>query len=490
MRDPVRRTPTWPAFVVAAVALCCRLVPVLRGGGLVGKDVYDPSVYYAAAVGLATGRLPYRDFLLLHPPGVLLVLQPFVAIGTAFGDPFGMASARVGFMLMGAASTVLVYRLLLRQSLAAALAGASLYAVWFPAIYSERSVFLESLGTLLLLLGVTAVLGARPGTRGSVWTVLGGVALGFSACVKIWGVVPLAALAAWLWWRRGRSAALRFTLGSAAAVVAVCLPFAVLGPQMWRMVVLDQLARTPPGAGPLERLRVILGLGPVPASVGVLPLVLAAGVTLVAVRVALGGVDGQLYVVLTAACSATLLVESTWFSHYAAFAAAPLCLLFGTAAGWLAGVLAAPRTRRVVLGAGLASLAVVAGLWTATRIGSDMQGERIGEILAGRQGCVTTDNPATLILSGTLRRNLSSGCPLVVDLGGYVLDFARRDGTTSVRPENAAFQEFAMSYLRSGTSTMVVRFGLGGFTPANLRTIDSWAVVGQAGRTIVRQPAP
>ena len=65
------------AITIAAIAFVVRLVPVLRGGGLFGIGNYDDGVYYAAATGLIHGRLPYQDFLLLHPPGMPLLLTPF-----------------------------------------------------------------------------------------------------------------------------------------------------------------------------------------------------------------------------------------------------------------------------------------------------------------------------------------------------------------------------------------------------------------------------
>src|SRR6478752_192045 len=98
--EPTRPWHRWVPIAIAGVAFVCRLVPVVRGGGLSGMDTYDPSVYYAAAVGLFTGRLPYRDFLLLHPPGILLALQPFAALGALVGDPVAMASTRVAFMVL------------------------------------------------------------------------------------------------------------------------------------------------------------------------------------------------------------------------------------------------------------------------------------------------------------------------------------------------------------------------------------------------------
>jgi hypothetical protein len=56
------------AIAIAVITFVFRLVPVLRGGGLFGLGNYDDGVYYAAGNGLAHGLLPYRDFLLLHPP--------------------------------------------------------------------------------------------------------------------------------------------------------------------------------------------------------------------------------------------------------------------------------------------------------------------------------------------------------------------------------------------------------------------------------------
>ncbi len=65
--------------------------------------------------------------------------------------------------------------------------------------------------------------------------------------MKIWGVVLIAALCLWLWFAEGFRAALLAGLGALAMVAAVMGPFAILAPQMWRMVIFDQLGR--PAAG-------------------------------------------------------------------------------------------------------------------------------------------------------------------------------------------------------------------------------------------------
>jgi alpha-1,2-mannosyltransferase len=112
------------ALAIAAIAFVVRLVPVLRGGGLFGLGNYDDGVYYAAATGLVHGLLPYRDFLLLHPPGMLLLLSPFAGLAQLTSDPYGFAAARVAWMLLGAVNAVLIWRILRPIGLIAALFGA------------------------------------------------------------------------------------------------------------------------------------------------------------------------------------------------------------------------------------------------------------------------------------------------------------------------------------------------------------------------------
>jgi hypothetical protein len=71
-------------IVAFGVALAARLVPLLRGGGLYALGNYDDGVHFAAAMGVIHDLLPYRDFVFLHPPGVLLALAPFADV---LGEP-------------------------------------------------------------------------------------------------------------------------------------------------------------------------------------------------------------------------------------------------------------------------------------------------------------------------------------------------------------------------------------------------------------------
>jgi 4-amino-4-deoxy-L-arabinose transferase-like glycosyltransferase len=482
-----RRWRLWIPAGIAVVAFLSRLIPVLRGGGLFGVDTYDPSVYYAAAVGLFSGRLPYQDFLLLHPPGILIALQPFAALGAVVGDPDAMASARVAFMLLGAGSTLLVYRILTPQHRYAALVGAGAYAVWYPAVYSERSVRLEAVATFVVLVGILLL--QRWLAEPSTILMLGaGAMFGLGAAVKIWGVVPVVVLLIWLAWRHGWRPAAVALAGAAGAVLLVLVPFGMAWPELWRMVILDQLGRPRTAALVIAgRFVDILGLAFLPRLVAIVPALLLGAATLAALWLAWRNTLGQLFVLLTVASGLTLLASPTWFGHYAAFLAAPLCLVYGTAFSEFLKVTAGQKNRRVAITIVMSGLAIIGTVVMAKHDGTPLEGQQLASVLADRAGCVTTDNPTTLIFSNTLRRNLAAGCPLVVDLGGYIYDLYSAGGSIR-RASNPAFQRFALHYLGRGTATALIRFGPGDLSRHSRRVIDTWPILGQYGPLIVRQP--
>ena len=114
----------WLIMAAAAlVAFLARRDLVVRHAGLLGLHGYDDGVYYAGAAALLAGRMPYRDFVLLHPPGILLVLAPFAEIGALTSDQDGLASVRVGFWLVGAVNAALVARVAAREGPTAAAVG-------------------------------------------------------------------------------------------------------------------------------------------------------------------------------------------------------------------------------------------------------------------------------------------------------------------------------------------------------------------------------
>src|SRR3954447_20009959 len=214
-----RRTPAlWIIMcAVAVVAVVARGWLVLGHAGLAGLEGYDDGVYYAGAAALVAGRSPYGDFLFLHPPGILLALSPFAALGAVTSDPVGLAAARVAFWVLGGLNAALVARVASRQGVVAAWVGGLAYALWYPAIYAERTSLLEALGNTGLLVALLLLGRAGPASRRA--QVLAGVAVGLSACVKIWMVVPLAVLVVWQVLTAGWRSGARLAAGAVAAAL-------------------------------------------------------------------------------------------------------------------------------------------------------------------------------------------------------------------------------------------------------------------------------
>ena len=482
----------WSAVlaVVAVVAFASRLVPVLRGSGLWGLTGYDGGVYYAAAAGLAHGRLPYVDFLLLHPPGILLALVPFGLLGRVIGDPDAQAAARLVWMGLGTLSALLVALTLRRRGPAVALVGGLLYGVWVPALYVERTTALEAL-TGVLTMGAVLLL-TRPAAQalGPRGAVVAGLLLGAATATKIWGVAPLVVLAVWCASAYGVRRAVQLLVGAAVAAFVICLPFFVRSPVlMWDMVVGAQLGRRRVPVDWYTKAVDTAGLTNVQGAKTELLVVVTLAV-LVAVALSWRSRVGQVATLLLVVGLALLAASPAWAVDYASLVAAPIALLAGTATGvarrWWAG----RRAGSFVPVAAVLALVVGYAVASApeTTFGERFPGRSLAAVVADRPGCVTSDDPAALVAADVIGRNIERGCPLVVDLGGYSYYLQPGASARTSRPDNAQWQRFVLDYSGSGTANVVVRFEDGGTTRATRRTIESWPVIGHAGRYPVRQP--
>lgn len=481
------------AILVAAIAFAARLTPLLRGGGLYGLGNYDDGVHFAAAVGLTHGLAPYRDFLFLHPPGVILALFPFALLGHVIGDANGFAVARLAWMTLGAVNAVLVMRVLRSSGPGPALLAGLFYAVFPPAVYSEQSTLLEAPATACLLVAVNLLTVRRQSQAiGRRAALLAGVLVGVSAGVKIWGVVVVAAVVAWYAVAQGRRRSATVLVGAALGVTVVCLPFFVVAKgAMWRMVVLDQLGRGRTGVAMPVRLKDLLGLAPTGRSGTVTPLLAAAVLVALAVCVlAWRTPPGRLGLGVLAPVTLLLLATPSWYVHYAGLAAAPFAILVGGAAMEVNRWRGADRRRTAavtLIAAGLLlSLAVPVA---QTTFGRRFPAPQLAAGVSTLSGCVTSDDPTALIELNVLSRNLRRRCPLTVDLGGYSYDLKTPGGRSVARLENTAWQKHALTYLASGEAAIVSRFRAGsGFNTATAAKVRSWPVSARAGRVTVRVP--
>ncbi|HWH99305.1 MAG TPA: glycosyltransferase 87 family protein [Propionibacteriaceae bacterium] len=488
-----RRAPA--ELLVAAgilmLAFGARLAATLKGSGLDGIIYYDEGVNFAAAFGLGHGRMPYRDFLFLHPPGIVVALAPFAALASLTSDGGAFMVARLCFMLVGALNAVLVARFLLPCGKAAAVLGGVLYAVFWPAIYSERTVMLQVLANTCLLVALIAISPAESAPTRRRF-VLAGVLLGFGVVIKVWGFLPVLILLGWVLTRFDARRAGLLLVGATASATVVCLPFFLAAPgRMWQMVVRDQLLRVPSNSSAIERLTDILGLGHLPLRVTPL-LVIALAAALAGVVLAWQQEQARPAVLLLASMVTMLLLTPTWFAHYAALTAPVLAITAGAAGQQLLNLVAERRWPPLRVGA--VALLVIAPLIAALPLALADVGERfprrpLTAALASGAGCTTSDYTTALILTDVLSRNLRRGCPLVVDLGGVSHHMAASGGSRLSRGRNAAFQEYVLAYLASGDRTMVIRFERNaGLSDSTADAIEAWPVVASWGRFVVRAP--
>ena len=479
------------AIALGAIAFAVRLIPVLRGGGLFGFGNYDDGVYYAAATGLVHGRLPYQDFLLLHPPGMPLLLAPFALGAQLTSDSYGFAAARLGWMLLGAVNAVLVWRILRPIGLVAAVFGGLGYAVLYPAVYADKSTLLESPATTALLLAIIVLeplVQGRSLPRGRA--LAAGALLGVAVTIKVWGILPILIVLGWLLVLHRFRAAVQMLIGSALTAALICLPFFAAAPTaMWNQTVRDQIHRRGGNGVPImERLDKIVGLGIVGRSHFVIT-VAAVIALLCCAALAWSYLQARLPVLLLLGLGAFLIATPTWHPHYAAFTAAPVALVVGAAIG---RVMALVRARPAQIAVGVVAagaLLVYASGWSDITFGRKFP-SNFRTFTASAPGCVTSDDANSLIASDTLSRNLSRNCRFIADLGGNSHDMAAAAGVALSRNRNKAFQRFAIEYLRTGSVTILARYSDGrGFNARTTAVLDRWPLLARSGRYQVRQPA-
>ena len=484
--------------VIFVLGFAVRLNGIFRGGGLFGLGNYDDGVYFAAALGLVNGLLPYRDVMLLHPPGVVLALAPFAALSWLIGEPWAVAVARLSWMGLGALNAVLCGLVIRPLGRLAALVAALYYALSIGAVYVEHTVLLEPPATTVLLLAlvITRLLGPSTGVRTGHY-VAAGLLLGLSPVMKIWGVIAVLVVAGGIVYRRGWRPGLTTLFAAMASCAALCLPFFLSAPsQMWRMVVVAQVGRRRVSESEIERLNDVLGVrewlsGTPRVTVG---LVVAGLVVLAALVVCVVRAELRVLAALLLTHGALVMTTPMWFLHYAGLTPAPIALALGGALAVLLAWCGARARWLPPVVAGVAALAVLVLAIPMTKVdlgGRTFPARTLAAGIENRPGCVTTDWPMALLLMDRLQRDIDGGCRLVVDLGGYSYYLIDSPYAQESRRRNEDWQRLALEYYRTGDAVISIRFSTEtGFSKETARTIESWPILVESGRYEIRKPQP
>ena len=386
--------------IVLAVVFALGVLPVAlelsRPAGLFGLTEYDDGVYFGAALRLISGVFPYRDFVLVQPPGITVVLAPFAALGHLVGERHALGLARIFTAVVAGTNAALVGYLLRRRGVIAVAVGGLALAV-FPTGYTAVHTFLlEPYCVLFCLIGACCVFDGDE-IASPRRLAIGGACFGFAGTIKVFAIVPILVLGAVIVVARRREIA-HFVGGVLASVVLFALPFFIVAPRGFlHDVIASQLGRSTGSPTSLvNRLFALTGLAysspslekasntgqPVPAA-AITPTAtwlaagcLAAVIVVLALRLTSRSERTPLgwFIVASAIAAVGIaFVPAAYYDHYAYFSAPFLALALGAGAclavRWLRASTEhlAPSTRTVVrraLGAGTIVL-VVAGVTTA-----------------------------------------------------------------------------------------------------------------------------
>ena len=324
-------------FALATTSLI--LYGLARPNALFGVVQYDDGVYFDSAVRLVSGSIPYRDFVMVQPPGIAVLFAPLALVARHIGTRDGLAIARGVTALICGANVYLIGRLLKDRGRLVAGCASAIVALFPAAVFADRTLLLEPFVVFFALLGARkCLLVTQPVTQRDLF--IAGLWFGAATSVKLWAVVLVAAiLAALLLPGDDHTAHARMRVHNASVLLAgvattttvVCAPFLLAAPSAFvHDVVTAQLTRHTGSTAPIWlRLTDVVGVDGTGSSPSELLGYLLSGV--LAFVVFLGGVVAMLRrrtstaesFVLVAAVLGTfaILVPSQYFNHYAYFVA-------------------------------------------------------------------------------------------------------------------------------------------------------------------------
>ncbi len=469
-------------LALAALGIALRFAGLALGAGMDSRIGLDDATYFAGATSFVEGRLPYRDFNILHPPGILYSLAPFAYLARFIGETDAFVLARFAVMLLGGVNIVLVGLVGRRIGWGTALCAAALYTVWSVPAQWERSAYLIAPQATLLLLALLQLTGRNAGDLTTRRVIVAGVLMGVSGAFQVWSVIPAAVILAWIVITCRSSARIAVRRAAAyvlAGVVTVLLllgPFLLTtGPKMIQMIIFAQASRTGIYATPVvDRLRQLEGLPPSLLGFHV------PGLLVVAIGIVIGSAvlfvawkrpAVRLWVAIGIFEMAFLMITPTFVNHYAAWPAAVNTLSIGAVVAF--GLeRARPRPRRVLLviyAAALVGLAVL----TARPTGSTVAISPTSPDLTDAR-CVVANESILLIRSETLIRSLRNGCRLLPNPRSVShVNNAANEGPDVPRARQAEYQQGALEYYTSGDVALIRPLEVDGFSEATWAAIQA-----------------
>jgi len=437
---------------MALVAIGLQVLRLTRPGGLLPGNASDTSLYLGSAIRLVHGALPYRDFVLLQPPGVVLVMSPFALLSDLVGSRWALGAVNLCTPLLAAANVALVGHLLRHRGWQAVLAGCGLMAVT-PVTYDAlANGMLEPLMDLFCLLGLALIFDGDQ-LAGRRRMLLGGVAFGVAGCVLVAAIVPALVVAALAAYRQVKRLSL-YAIGVAAGFAVPSIAFFSITPGIFvHDVVLAELARAPGTHRTLAITRLqymAFGDGPLAAicAAAILLAVIVAGFALVRRRFTTFDVFALAGMVTMAAVQFSI---ATYYNHFAAMVVPFVALPLGIAVGRLA--VRRPRWVAAAVAAALVLVLISVVPRFAADSGPQWQGEVDAVVPPGACGL---SSPYQLMVMSDRFTSDVPGCTPMVDPFATVLAY-RNDPRGLERTFQAALHH--TDYLVASTTLVHALWG-------------------------------
>lgn len=407
-------------------------------GHLFGITEYDDGVYFGAALRLIGGIVPYKDYVLVQPPGIAVFLSPIALLAKAIGTANGLAVARVFTVAVAGANVALVGFLVRSRGKIAVTVACGVMAVYPQGIASSQTVLLEPYLNLFCLLALVFCFRSFHFRASRAAILVGGILFGIAGSVKAWAIIPVVVVVI-LAFVESRASGIGnpFTLiiGIGAGFAAFTVPFIALAPrEFFHQVVAVQLSRVPGQRVGIEtRLSDITGSGPLvwlfghpSLVVAVLSLSLVLLFLVALMRVVWSGTALSLFAVATSALVfLALLWPSDFYYHYAAFEAPFLALTLAVAVSNSAddrwGQFGDERKSAAfpVAAVMLSLFVVLQAAYQSTASAAPLPA-KMADVVIPKGACVVSDQVSLLVASNRFY-STNADCPRFLDPFGTAL---------------------------------------------------------------------
>ncbi|NNN19933.1 MAG: hypothetical protein HKL84_08800 [Acidimicrobiaceae bacterium] len=450
-------------FIILGVAL--RLFLLARPGHLFGVTEYDDGVYFGAALRLIGGVLPYKDFVLVQPPGIAVLLSPVALAAKVIGTANGLAVARILTVIVDGFNIALVGMLVRRRGRLAVVLSCGFMAIYPQAIFSSQTVLLEPFLNLFCLLGLYFCLDSWGFQRSGTTLFAGGLFLGIAGSIKVWAIIPVLVIVIVVLietFAQKRFRTIRTLVsGIVVGFAIMVLPFFLAAPKAFlNQVILDQLYRIPgQRVGFQTRMSDIAGADPFIWLFGHAAIVVAAlsFVFLIFFAVAVartwsaGSIFSIFVIVTTFLVFVALLWPNDFYYHYADFLAPYLALTLAVAVSDAStrglGLNQADLSRRAFATvAASVSIVTILSFVYESQIPSAPVPAKVAGQLIPRGACVLTDQASLLILSNRFF-STDRNCPQMLDSFGSALYLSGGKTIDAGAAQNLKVVKFWMSAL-------------------------------------------